>query len=184
MFFIYRCVVWTGDGRVFFYNPSTRTSVWERPEDLFDKIEVDKAISTPPNQLLGSLQLNRTDEAGPPVEIAVCTESESSAECEEVPKKKLKSLFTGKLILHKQSKFPYFFYFFLEEVVVEPEKPVMDVAKEAAMEAEIRAAKERALLPLDVRVKSFKEMLKEKDVRILHLLNYTHDNLHIIHVRT
>jgi transcription elongation regulator 1 len=28
------CVVWTGDKRVFFYCPSTRTSVWERPEDL------------------------------------------------------------------------------------------------------------------------------------------------------
>ena len=28
------CVVWTGDARVFFYCPSTRTSVWERPEDL------------------------------------------------------------------------------------------------------------------------------------------------------
>jgi transcription elongation regulator 1 len=28
------CVVWTGDSRVFFYCPSTRTSVWERPEDL------------------------------------------------------------------------------------------------------------------------------------------------------
>lgn len=27
-------IVWTGDSRVFFYNPSTRTSVWERPEDL------------------------------------------------------------------------------------------------------------------------------------------------------
>lgn len=31
------CVVWTGDSRVFFYNPSTRTSVWERPEDLVGK---------------------------------------------------------------------------------------------------------------------------------------------------
>lgn len=31
------CVVWTGDSRVFFYNPSTRTSVWERPEDLIGK---------------------------------------------------------------------------------------------------------------------------------------------------
>jgi transcription elongation regulator 1 len=30
-------VVWTGDSRVFFYNPSTRTSVWERPEDLVGK---------------------------------------------------------------------------------------------------------------------------------------------------
>jgi transcription elongation regulator 1 len=31
------CVVWTGDSRVFFYNPSTRTSVWQRPEDLIGK---------------------------------------------------------------------------------------------------------------------------------------------------
>lgn len=32
------CVVWTGDSRVFFYNPSTRTSVWERPEDLVGEL--------------------------------------------------------------------------------------------------------------------------------------------------
>lgn len=32
------CVVWTGDSRVFFYNPSTRTSVWEKPEDLIGMI--------------------------------------------------------------------------------------------------------------------------------------------------
>lgn len=32
------CVVWTGDSRVFFYCPSTRTSVWERPEDLIGKL--------------------------------------------------------------------------------------------------------------------------------------------------
>lgn len=34
------CVVWTGDSRVFFYNPSTRTSVWERPEDLIGKVDL------------------------------------------------------------------------------------------------------------------------------------------------
>ncbi|XP_062555655.1 transcription elongation regulator 1-like isoform X2 [Armigeres subalbatus] len=32
------------------------------------------------------------------------------------------------------------------------------------MEAEVRASRERALVPLDVRMKSFKEMLKEKEV--------------------
>ena len=32
------------------------------------------------------------------------------------------------------------------------------------MEAEIRAAKERATIPLDQRIKAFKEMLAEKDV--------------------
>lgn len=44
----FRCVVWTGDGRVFFYNPSSRTSVWERPEDLVGRADVDKMVSTPP----------------------------------------------------------------------------------------------------------------------------------------
>lgn len=43
------CVVWTGDGRVFFYNPSTRTSVWERPEDLVGRADVDKAVSATPS---------------------------------------------------------------------------------------------------------------------------------------
>lgn len=49
--FILRCVVWTGDGRVFFYNPSSRTSVWERPEDLLSRSDVDKMVSNPPDAL-------------------------------------------------------------------------------------------------------------------------------------
>ena len=48
------CVVWTGDGRVFFYNPSTRSSVWERPEDLVDREDVNKAVNNPPEQLRGN----------------------------------------------------------------------------------------------------------------------------------
>lgn len=40
----------------------------------------------------------------------------------------------------------------------------VDIGKEAAIEAEVRASRERALVPLETRVKSFKEMLKEKDV--------------------
>lgn len=34
------------------------------------------------------------------------------------------------------------------------------------MEAEVRAARERALVPLETRVTSFKEMLREKDVSL------------------
>lgn len=45
------CVVWTGDSKVFFYCPSTKTSVWERPEDLKGRADVDKAVSTTPDQL-------------------------------------------------------------------------------------------------------------------------------------
>lgn len=49
-----RCVVWTGDGRVFFYNPSTKTSVWERPVGLQERADGVKAISTVPEQLLAT----------------------------------------------------------------------------------------------------------------------------------
>lgn len=45
------CVVWTGDSKVFFFCPSTKTSVWERPEDLKGRADVDKAVSTIPEQL-------------------------------------------------------------------------------------------------------------------------------------
>lgn len=41
---------------------------------------------------------------------------------------------------------------------------------EAAMEAEVRAAKERALIPLEQRIKQFKDMLREKDVSFLFYL--------------
>lgn len=49
-------------------------------------------------------------------------------------------------------------------VPVMDKKSSSDLGKEAAIEAEVRAARERALVPLDIRVKSFKEMLREKEV--------------------
>ena len=42
------CVVWTGDGRVFFYNPSSRISVWERPDELIGRMDVEKMTAGPP----------------------------------------------------------------------------------------------------------------------------------------
>lgn len=54
-------------------------------------------------------------------------------------------------------------HFAVQSVNKQPEKKA-DIGKEAAIEAEVRAARERALVPLEIRVKSFKEMLKEKDV--------------------
>lgn len=83
--------MWTGDGRVFFYNPSTRTSVWERPEDLLGRPDVDKAINTTPEQLLGT----NKDESKPSAEVVVelskkRPESESSGDESEVSNKKLK----------------------------------------------------------------------------------------------
>lgn len=40
-------VVWTGDKKVFFYNSQIKLSVWERPEELQNRLDVDKLIETP-----------------------------------------------------------------------------------------------------------------------------------------
>lgn len=167
------CVVWTGDGKVFFYNPSSRTSVWDRPEDLVGRADVDKAIATAPEQLAvpanpvnpfakkteteigdNGGQANKEDKDD--VEMADATtadeeiasgkrsESESSGEA-DVPAKKLK----------------------LSENAVKATGEKKDLGKEAVIEAEVRAARERALVPLETRVQQFKDMLKEKDVCII-----------------
>lgn len=35
---------------MFFYNPSTRTSVWDRPEELVGRADVNKLIGNPPEE--------------------------------------------------------------------------------------------------------------------------------------
>lgn len=42
--------MWTGDDRVFFYNPTTRLSMWDRPEELVGRADVDKHIQEPPHK--------------------------------------------------------------------------------------------------------------------------------------
>lgn len=59
------CVVWTGDARVFFYNPSTRTSVWDRPEDLMNREDVDKAVNERPEQLKTAEEKSNESEQKP-----------------------------------------------------------------------------------------------------------------------
>lgn len=54
-------MVWTGDGRVFFYNPSSRISVWERPEDLIGRADVEKMVSNPPEALATIKKTRQSD---------------------------------------------------------------------------------------------------------------------------
>ncbi|KAI8492876.1 transcription elongation regulator [Branchiostoma belcheri] len=120
-----RCIVWTGDQRVFFYNPTTRLSLWERPEELLGRTDVDRLIMEPPH-------VKKDEEAG--------IKNKNEETSEEEPKLKKKKL--------------------------EDEKKPSDVdpEKEAAMEAEIKAARERAIVPLDIRMKQFRDMLLERGV--------------------
>uniref|UniRef100_A0A672H8S4 Transcription elongation regulator 1 n=1 Tax=Salarias fasciatus TaxID=181472 RepID=A0A672H8S4_SALFA len=121
------CVVWTGDDRVFFYNPTTRLSMWDRPEELVGRADVDKHIQEPPHKR----GLEDSKKPG------IRTKHTDRLPDEEPTKAK------------KRKK----------EDIKEP-----DSEKEAAMEAELRAARERAIVPLESRMTQFKEMLLERGV--------------------
>ncbi|XP_072390987.1 transcription elongation regulator 1 [Diabrotica undecimpunctata] len=139
------CVVWTGDGRVFFYNPSSRISVWERPEELIKRTDVDKMVATQPDVLSTA---NKPEVTKSPAKKHASEDSESE---EEIPSKKPKVEEVSPVTISNTNG------------AVQPTKKI-DIGKEAAIEAEVRAAKERAVIPLDTRIKLFKEMLTEKQV--------------------
>ncbi|XP_033995794.1 transcription elongation regulator 1-like isoform X4 [Trematomus bernacchii] len=129
------CVVWTGDERVFFYNPTTRLSMWDRPDELVGRADVDKHIQEPPHKR-GLEEVKKTvpgvNKEEP--ELAIATEENQDEEPTKAKKRK-------------------------KEEVKEA-----DSEKEAAMEAELRAARERAVVPLEARMTQFREMLLERGV--------------------
>ncbi|XP_071949292.1 transcription elongation regulator 1-like [Antedon mediterranea] len=121
------CIVWTGDGKVFFFNPSTRLSLWDRPDELVGRADVDRMVLAPP-----------PDQEKETENTAQKKKMEDDTNVEEQPKAKKK----------KKEK---------------PEKE-SNVEKEASIEAEVKAARERAIVPLDIRMKQFKDMLLERSV--------------------
>ncbi|XP_068572233.1 transcription elongation regulator 1 isoform X9 [Cebidichthys violaceus] len=127
------CVVWTGDDRVFFYNPTTRLSMWDRPEELVGRADVDKHIQEPPHKR-GLEDGKKTGVNKEEPELAIATEENQDEEPTKAKKRK-------------------------KEEVKEA-----DSEKEAAMEAELRAARERAIVPLEARMTQFREMLLERGV--------------------
>ena len=52
------CVVWTGDGKMFFFNPTTRLSIWEKPNELEDNDKVDEIVSKGPPKKQPSTELS------------------------------------------------------------------------------------------------------------------------------
>uniref|UniRef100_A0A3Q3DA53 Transcription elongation regulator 1 n=1 Tax=Hippocampus comes TaxID=109280 RepID=A0A3Q3DA53_HIPCM len=111
--------------RVFFYNPTTRLSMWDRPDELQGRADVDKHIQEPPHK------------RGPDDEPEASPAADDAHDEEPSKAKKRKS----------------------------DDANEADSEKEAVMEAEIRAARERAVVPLESRMTQFKDMLLERGVR-------------------
>ena len=42
-------VVWTDSSKFFFFNPTSKTSIWERPVELIGNAKVDEIVTAGPN---------------------------------------------------------------------------------------------------------------------------------------
>ncbi|XP_056626218.1 transcription elongation regulator 1a isoform X2 [Triplophysa dalaica] len=125
------CVVWTGDERVFYYNPTSRLSMWERPEELVGRADVDKAIQEPPHKR----GLDNSHK------LVLAKEEPESTLAEDIMDDEASKIKRRKI-----------------------EEKDVDTEKEAAMEAELKAARERAVVPQEARMNQFKDMLLERGV--------------------
>ncbi|XP_077206253.1 transcription elongation regulator 1-like protein [Paroedura picta] len=60
------CVVWTGDDRVFFFNPTMQLSVWEKPVDLKNRGDLNRIIEDPPHKRkLETSATDKSDDSSP-----------------------------------------------------------------------------------------------------------------------
>ncbi|GFR29138.1 transcription elongation regulator 1 [Trichonephila clavata] len=136
------CVVWTGNGRVFFFNPSSRKSVWEKPDELKGRADVDKLIQAPPSPFSDDFE----------AATAVEKEDAEKAENDSAPEPKKIKLEETNAEEEKSAN------------VKNEIKNNINPGKQSAIDAELAAAKERAQSPLEVRMKQFRELLIQNQV--------------------
>lgn len=148
------CVVWTGDEKMFFFNPTTRLSIWEKPEELEDNDKVDEIVSKGPPKRQPSTELKRenkistdedTDESPP------AKKQRTASQSEEVLDVQMTDVETKEDVL--QSK-PH------EEQAAPAEEPVAVV--QAAKNVPVQEKKK--MLSLEDRMKEFRDMMLERGV--------------------
>merc|ERR1719357_314462 len=135
------CVVWTGDLRSFFYNPTTKLSVWEKPAEMVGRSDVAKMLESP----------------------QAAEEFKKKQQMKQLPVLEDEPL-AKKLKVSEQQ--PVVQIIGNEEVMIikDDTKKKVGTGKEAAIEAEVRAARERAVVPLETRMKQFRDLLEEKQI--------------------
>ncbi|CAJ0950776.1 unnamed protein product, partial [Mesorhabditis belari] len=140
---------------VFFFNPSTRTSVWERPPELYNRADVDKLITEPP----------KTDGSAPPPNQP--QPGDSDGESDEAnddhhgppqakksrQEKKREAQLRQQLAAAEAAK-----------AAKQPVRQMLDKQPDPAIQAELEAQNKRNQVPLEERLKHFKDMLVEKDI--------------------
>lgn len=159
--------MWTGDGKVFFYNPSTKTSLWERPSDLKGRPDVDECVKKCPVSLSdenesstsstqnSEQKAKRSSNIDDP--ITVHSESEDGEESDDADNEgennvqnestKRKNEEDDSKMVKRPKQYRQ------EPEITDPE-----------VLAEMEAAKKREMMPIEERMEAFRQMLVEKEV--------------------
>ncbi|XP_047672976.1 transcription elongation regulator 1-like protein isoform X2 [Tachysurus fulvidraco] len=125
------CVVWTGDDRVFFFNPTMQLSVWEKPVDLKDRGDLNKIIEDPPHKRKKDMS---EDSSNSP---SADDEDEGDEEGDHILKSKRNKM-------------------------EEPSSNSVSASEE--QNTERCTASNQMILPLELRITHFREMLLERGV--------------------
>ena len=139
--------------RVFFYNPTSKTSVWERPADLAGRPDVTEMLKSQ------SAAEKHKKKAGGGSADNSDSDSESDADDGGPASKKPKKAETQLVFADEEEKKGDG-----EVVILQETKKGAEAGKSAAMEAEVKAARERAVIPLETRMKQFRDLLTEKEI--------------------
>lgn len=182
------CLVKTGDDRVFFYNPSTKTSVWQRPKELEGNKEVDQllngeTVQPKENKAAESKVENKqpakpteeqqsNEESVKPEENAGATVSgdeESNSSVSSSANKEANNQATSTVLPVKRGSSSV-------ESDTEKSNDAASVKKQKVSEEEENrkqmgitsieaiASKQREKIPLEERIEMFTKMLEEKEV--------------------
>lgn len=93
------CVVWTDKNKVFYFNPSTKTSTWDRPAELKNREDVDKMVSNPDasqNMSPSTDQKSQSQsESGPP-EKKIKSDQQQQSQQQQQHQDKVAPLTSGK----------------------------------------------------------------------------------------
>lgn len=145
------CVVWTGDEKMFFFNPTTRLSIWERPDELEDNEKVDEIISKglPKKQP----EVENKESKLPPADDADETPPTKKPRMEGQPEEVEDVEMRNEEIIKQPDIFE-------EQKPLEQPAAVSHPAKTTVA----AAPKDKKMLSLDERMKEFRDMMLERSV--------------------
>lgn len=147
------CVVWTDKNRVFYFNPSTKTSVWERPAELRGREDVDKMVSNPVNPNASSSSQQSSTALSVDDDSRQSSTGDNQNYLNQAEKKIKLDPNTSEGSSTKNPTAP-------SKFTIAPKV----IRKEIASDIEKEAARKRETIPFEERVETFRKLLDEKEV--------------------